>query len=243
MCGRYSLVASQEDLEELFLVVVHPGVELRPRYNVAPSQGVPIVRLGTDGKRELVTAHWGLIPPWAESRRTGYSMINARKETLTHKRTFGEPFQKRRCLVPATAFYEWQATGAKVKQPHCIRMKEGAPFAFAGIWERWTSPEGEVVDSVSIITTEPNELVAGIHSRMPVILPPESHAMWLSADTKLDTLTSMLQPLPASSMETYAVSTHVNRPANDDARCLEPLERQDAEAMLAKARERAGVQS
>jgi putative SOS response-associated peptidase YedK len=170
---------------------------------------------------------WGLIPRWAKDPSIGNRMINARAETVASKPAFREAFQGRRCLLPADGFYEWKRCGAR-KQPMYLRMLDGRPFAFAGLWARWRPEGGEPVESCTILTTEPNELVADIHKRMPVILPPQDYGPWLDPETRDPArLSGMLQPYSAEEMIAYPVSTRVNRPEHDDPDCVEPVEAPD----------------
>lgn len=221
MCGRYTLTVDAALLAELF--ELEPLTELAPRYNIAPTQTVPIVRRGGGGDREWARVRWGLIPSWAKDATIGNRLINARAETAADKPSFRSAFRHRRCLIPADGFFEW----AKVdggKQPHHIRFADRRPFAFAGLWESWSPPDGDRVESCTILTTGPNELVAGLHDRMPVILPSERHADWIGGGPLgPDAAEAMLVPHPADDMEAVPVSTYVNSPRNDDPRCLEPV--------------------
>lgn len=221
MCGRYTLTVRLEDLQDLL-----PGVELpdeiAPRYNVAPTQSMPIA-LNVEGRPVLTPARWGLIPHWAKDASIGSRMINARSETLSVKPSFREPFRKRRCLVPATGFYEWRKEpGQARKTPFLIRMPGGRPFVFAGLWDAWTSPEGPV-RSFTIVTTSPNDVMAPIHDRMPVILPASTHAAWLDpAPRAPEELPALLVPF-AGRLETVQVSTAVNNPKHDAPDCVEAI--------------------
>ncbi len=192
------------------------------RYNIAPSQ--PISIIPNTAEKQLTFVIWGLIPFWAKDSKIGHKMINARAETLAEKPSFKAAYKYRRCLIPASGFYEWQATpGSKTKTPHLIQMQTGEPFAFAGIWERWQAPDGSEILSAAIITTQPNEIVAPIHNRMPVILPPDAYTQWLApGESHPDTLSHLLSPFPANNMEAYPVSTLVNNPANNGPECIEP---------------------
>ena len=222
MCGRYVLTTPGEVLAELF--EVPQPVELAARYNIAPTQAVPIVRTAEGGGRELVFAAWGLIPHWAKERAIGNRLINARAESLAEKPAFRSAFKHRRCLIPADGFYEWK-TEAAGKQPYFLHLAGGGPFAFAGLWERWTDPAThEPLDSCTIVTTAPNALAATVHDRMPAILPRERHALWLDPAT-FDpvALGALLAPIPADAMAAFPVSKRVNSPANEDPRCIEPL--------------------
>jgi putative SOS response-associated peptidase YedK len=226
MCGRFSLRArAAAMLAEYFDIIDAPLLEAR--YNIAPSQPVPVVRLTSgppDPKRELVLMRWGLIPSWAKDAKIGNRMINARAETLVEKPVFRGALQRRRCLIAADGFYEWQGT-SKSKQPYFIRFRDDRPFAFAGLWDNWEGSNHSVVESCTIITTEANELVRPIHDRMPVILPPETYKKWLDPGfQRIDELTSLLVPFVSDEMEAYCVSTIVGSPAHNDPRCVEPME-------------------
>ena len=223
MCGRYVLTTPGEVLAQLFELPAAPA--LAPRYNIAPTQTVPIVRAAEAGARELALVHWGLIPHWAKEREIGSRMINARAETLAEKPAFRDSFRKRRCLIPASGFFEWKKEG-KAKQPYLLRLRDGAPFAFAGLWSRWREPgrgEEGVVDSCAIVTTSPNELAATVHDRMPASLRAWDYAAWLDSTTGVERLAALLAPFAAAAMEAFPVSTWVNSPAHDDAGCLQPL--------------------
>jgi putative SOS response-associated peptidase YedK len=221
MCGRFTLVANPDALAELFELDAPP--ELSPRYNIAPTQAILAVRPKSDGGgREAVRLRWGLVPSWAKEVG-GPPLINARADTVADKPAFRVAFKQRRCLIPADGFYEWQATGGKKKQPFAIRLRDDHPFAFAGLWERWSRGE-ERVESCAIITTGANDLLRSIHDRMPVILPPSRFADWLDPTFHdAEQLQALLQPFPADQMKTYTVSTLVGNARNDDPRCLEPV--------------------
>ena len=195
-----------------------------PRFNVAPTQPVAVVRCPSgESDRELAWLRWGLIPSWAKDPSVGNRMINARAETAAEKPSYRVAFRRRRCLVVADGFYEWQRTGGR-KQPYFIRMRDDRPFGFAGLWESWEGPEEGPVESCTLLTTGPNALVAPIHNRMPVILSDRDYDRWLApAIQEPETVTSLLCPFPAEPMEAFAVSTHVNSPSRDDARCIEPV--------------------
>lgn len=196
--------------------------DLKPRYNIAPTQPVAVVRAG-QGDRELAMLHWGLIPSWSKDAEIGARMINARGETVAEKPSFRAAFRARRCLILADGFFEWRRNGDR-KQPYYIAMRDRRPFAFAGLWERWAPAGGAPVESCTIVTTTPNEVLAPIHDRMPVILPPALHAAWLDPALKEnERLQPMLQPLDASLMIAYPVSPRVNSPRNDDRDCIAPL--------------------
>ncbi len=222
MCGRFTLIADPNDLREAFPWVNIPE-GIGPRYNIAPSQ--PVAVIPNDGKNQLDFFVWGLIPSWAKDPAIGNRMINARAETLPEKPSFRNAFRRRRCLIPASGFYEWkQVAGQKSKTPMYIRLKSGKPFALAGLWERWDAPDGSTVLSCTIVTTEPNELMREIHNRMPVILPQEAYKIWLDpAEPPLPSLAGLLQPYPAAEMTAYAVSRLVNSPDNDQPALIEPV--------------------
>ena len=220
MCGRYTLTVPVEILAEEF-GVTGPLPEVPPSYNIAPTQEVAAV-LADDGERRLEMLRWGLIPSWADDPGIGSRMINARSETVPEKPSFRRAFRERRCLILADGFYEWKRTNDG-KQPYYIRMEGGRPFAFAGLWESWRGGREEI-RSCTILTTEANDRVSNIHHRMPVILAPEDHGLWLDPDVReADPLLPLLAPYPDDVMEAYPVSRFVNRPANDDPRCVEPL--------------------
>lgn len=221
MCGRYVLTTPIETLAQEF-GVAGSSPEIPPSYNVAPSREVAAV-LVRGGERRLETLRWGLIPSWADDPGIGSRMINARSETAAEKPSFRGAFRKRRCLLPADGFYEWQRTG-NGKQPYHFRMKDGSPFAFAGLWEGWGGDGKEEIRSCTILTTEANELVGEVHHRMPVILAPEDYEIWLDPDVReTDLLASLLAPYPSDEMEAYPVSRFVNSPSNDDNRCVESI--------------------
>lgn len=219
MCGRYEL-SSHPAAIALAFGLAHPP-ELTARYNIAPTQRVPIVRLDSDGQRELVQVRWGLVPRWAKDPSIGARLINARGETVAQKAAFRAAYARHRCLLPATGFYEWQARPGG-KQPLHIGMADDAPFGMAGLFERWRSSEGEVLDTCTIITTGANETLRPVHDRMPVIVPTESHARWLDAANA--DVADLLAPWSGMALRVYPVSTRVNRVANDDAGVREPIQ-------------------
>jgi len=222
MCGRYVVTTPGEVLAELFEIDEKP--HLAPRYNVAPTQEVAIVRARAAGGREMALVHWGLIPHWAKERAIGNRLINARGETLAGKPSFRDSFKRRRCLIAADGFYEWQRLDGR-KQPWLVRLRGGAPFGFAGLWSSWTDKaSGEIVESCTIVTTAPNDLLAPIHDRMPVIVPRERHSAWLDpAVSDPQSLAPLIASYPAGEMEARRVSDWVNNPRHDDPRCLEEL--------------------
>jgi putative SOS response-associated peptidase YedK len=222
MCGRFVQLAARADLVRLFDIEEPGSFDPPPRYNVAPTQLVAVVRQD-DGRRALVPLRWGLIPPWSKDSRVGYSLINARAETVAEKPAFRAAFKARRCLVPAGGFFEWKATGGKHKQPFHIRMRDGRPFALAGLWERWHGGDGgEAVETCVILTTEANELVRPLHDRMPVILAPADFGAWFDPRTPAAELHALLRPYPAEEMEAVPVGSYVSNPRNEGPQCLAP---------------------
>ncbi|MEJ2590836.1 MAG: SOS response-associated peptidase [Candidatus Thiodiazotropha sp.] len=220
MCGRFYLDAQQEALADYFDLEQAP--ELTPRYNIAPSQAVlAVVQAGAG--REIRSLHWGLIPFWAKDRKIGYRTINARAETVESKPAYRAAFKHRRCLIPASGFYEWKAL-ASCKQPYCIRPKRAPLFALAGLYEHWQGQGGETVDSCSIIVTGANPAMRTIHERMPVILKPTDFARWLDPQNQQPAaLKSLLLPWPDDDLEIYPVSKRVGNPGNDDPECIVPV--------------------
>jgi putative SOS response-associated peptidase YedK len=218
MCGRYTLRTPIDVLAEGFEIQEYPS-SITPNYNVAPTQEVAAVVEG-DEKRKLEMFHWGLIPSWAKDPSIGNKMINARAETVSEKPSFRSAFKKRRCLILADGFYEWQKTDDG-KQPYHIKMQDDSPFAFAGLWEIWK--DEEEIRSCTIITTAANDLMGEIHHRMPVILPPEDYDMWLDPDfDEKEPLTSLLKPYSSDKMQAYIVSRRVNKPSNNEPSVVEP---------------------
>lgn len=220
MCGRFTLYHTPDEVAARF--EASDVLETEARYNIAPTQNVAVVT--QNGARQLENYHWGLIPSWAKDPAIGSRMINARAETLAEKPSFRTALTRRRCLIPADGFYEWQAApeGTKGgKTPTYLHRKDSALFAFAGLWDEWHAPDGSPLRSCTIITTTPNSVAAPIHDRMPVILRPEDEAFWLDtgvSDTR--DLHSLLAPYPPEYMESYPVSRRVNVPVTDDAELL-----------------------
>jgi putative SOS response-associated peptidase YedK len=222
MCGRFLRLSSRDELARLLGCETADGTsELFPRYNVAPTQLVAVVR-EDDGRRALRMLRWGLIPSWAKGPRIGITLINARAETAAEKPAFRAAFKKRRCLIPAAGFYEWRATGGRQKQPYHIRLKGGRTLAFAGLWECWHDAEGRPVESCTILTTTADAVVRPLHERMPVILAPEDFAAWLDPSTPPEELHALLKPYPDGELEAVPVGRHVGNPRNEGPRCLEP---------------------
>jgi putative SOS response-associated peptidase YedK len=196
-----------------------------PRYNVAPTQPVPVIRENPkEPRRELSLMRWGLIPLWSKDMSGAAMMINARSETAAMKPAFRDPLANRRCLIPADGFYEWKRTG-KVKQPYCFEVNDGELFAFAGLWDRWKNPSGEWIKSCSILTTTPNAVTSAIHDRMPVILDPADYDLWLDPGmNNADAVADLLKPYDPHKMRSYPVSNRVNHVINDDESCSEPVD-------------------
>ncbi len=212
MCGRFTLQASPAEMAASFELFREP--EWTPRFNIAPSQPVGAIR-NIDGRREWSLFRWGLIPSWAKDEKIGYRMINARGETVHEKPSFRAAFKRRRCLIPVDGFYEWKAGAegerrSKPKQPFHIRRTDQQLFAFAGLWECWTSGDGSAVESCTIVTTEANSLLAQIHDRMPVILNPDGYDLWLDTDVEATALRQLLQPHSTDPFEMYPVGFDVN---------------------------------
>ena len=222
MCGRFSQTATPDTISEQFEVNEPPL--FRPRYNIAPSQQVATIRLSTESaKRECVMLRWGLIPSWAKDPKIGNQCINAKAETVAEKPSFRAAFKKRRCLVIADGFYEWQVQGTR-KQPMWIGLRDKRPFAFAGLWEHWKPAEGAPIETCTIITTEPNQIMQNIHNRMPVILTPQDYDLWLDPMMQqVETVNRLLRPFTSDELVAYPVSTLVNSPRYDAPQCLEPV--------------------
>jgi putative SOS response-associated peptidase YedK len=229
MCGRFTLRTPAHQLIELFQTTVFP--EIVPRYNIAPTQRIITIRAsGDEATREAVWMRWGLIPFWAKDESIGSRMINARCETAAEKPAFRQAWQKRRCLIVADGFFEWQAREAGPKQPWLIHMADQTPFAMAGLWECWhrkaatgDSDAEEVVISCTILTTEANADMRPLHDRMPVILLPEDHASWLSDKASAAQRAQLMQPLPSGLLQRFPVSTRVNNPRHELRECVLPL--------------------
>jgi len=220
MCGRFALRTPPKNLAKHFQVTAAPTVEAR--YNIAPTQNILAVKETPDG-REMTLLKWGLVPSWAKDASMGARLINARSETVTEKPAFREAFKRRRCLIPADGFYEWQRIGSK-KQPFFFQLKDGQPFGFAGLWDRWTGEDGNAIESCTILTTAANEVLAPVHDRMPVIVHPEDYQLWLETDVrKQELLKDLLQPFPADEMTSYPVSTLVNNVRRQGAELIEQL--------------------
>lgn len=222
MCGRFTLKASGHALADFFQFDNVP--EVTSRFNIAPTQPVAAVRLrAPEGKREFTWLRWGLVPSWSKDLKIGARTINARAETAAEKPAFRSALRRRRCLLPADGFYEWQQRDG-VKQPYHFQLRDGGLFAFAGLWETWEGPGGELIETAALLTTEANELVRPIHERMPVILEPGSYGQWLEpAEQQPATLLPLLKPYRSDAMTAVPVSRWVNDAKHDDPKCLEPV--------------------
>ena len=211
MCGRFTLRTPKERVKREFHLQEEPPIEAR--FNIAPTQSILAVRQRED-EREAVLLKWGLIPSWAKDDSMSSRLINARSETVAEKPAFREAFKRRRCIIPADGFYEWKREGAG-KHPFFFSLRDGRPFGFAGLWDRWKGQDGKVIESCTILTTEANEVLRPVHDRMPVILHPETYALWLERDVRaVASLKELLGPYPASEMTAYPVSAQVNSPRN-----------------------------
>lgn len=222
MCGRFTQTSSAESIAESFNVANVPTQQ--PRYNIAPTQPVAtILRPSQERARAFEMLRWGLIPSWAKDRKIGARLINARAETAAEKPAFRSAFRHRRCLVLADGFYEWQQKDGK-KQPFYVQMQNEHPFAFAGLWERWQDPDGETIETCTLLTTEANKMMSPVHNRMPVILEPKNYDLWLDPQvTQKELLQPLLTPYDSEAMITYPVSTKVNNPRNDSSECVERI--------------------
>lgn len=226
MCGRFTLTASPAEIATLFALPEEPI--LAPRYNVAPTQPVGLVRMNPKSEqREWALTLWGLIPSWSKDPSMGARMINARSETVTEKPAFRAAFKRRRCLVPISGFYEWQKL-AKGKQPYYITARDEQPLAVAGLWEYWEGGDGSAIESCTLLTTSANDKLSMLHDRMPVFIAPEDFEQWLGSGRDetpqyLDQLQHLLRPYPDEALVTYPVSTFVNSVSNEGSNCIEPL--------------------
>ena len=222
MCGRFTRKENFQQLAETLGLTHLPPLE--PRYNIAPSQPIACLRINPlSHETECVQLKWGLVPSWAKDPKMGHGLINARAETVADKPAFRNAFTHRRCVILADGFYEWKQEG-KSKQPYYIHLKDHHPFVFAGIWEHWAPGGSSPIDSCAILTIDSNALMEDIHNRMPVILNPDHLAFWLNPTVQdVHGLTPLLQPYSSEKMEAYPVSTFVNNPSQEGARCIQPL--------------------
>ena len=224
MCGRFARRSTQEVLADWFGVELEDMPWFAPRFNVAPQSVQPVVRLNRDsGDREFALLRWGLVPFWAKHAKFGYSTINARAEEAASKPAFREALKKRRCLVPADAFYEWMKPNAKLKIPYAIALTSGEPCALAGLWESWRPAEGPSIETFTILTTDPNEVTEPFHNRMPVILEPKDYDRWLEPGDPARPPVDLLRPYPADRMRAWPVSARVGNVRNNDPTLLEPV--------------------
>lgn len=223
MCGRYVRKSTRREIANWFAAEDAEGVEWGASYNVAPQTFQPVVRLNRDtGQREIVLMRWGLVPYWSKDAKIGYSTINAKAETVATAPAFRDAFRRRRCLVPADAFYEWQKLDPKHKQPYAIALKSREPYGLAGLWERWKDPaNGEWLETFTIITTDANEVVAPMHNRMPVILERKDYTRWLGGGDPAQPPMDLLRPFPAEEMTAWKVDKAVGNVKNDAAELLE----------------------
>jgi putative SOS response-associated peptidase YedK len=232
MCGRYAITSAPEAIRALFGFTEQPAFP--PRYNVAPTQPIPVVRLA-DGRNSFALVRWGLLPSWVKDPRTFSLLINARGESVLDKPAFRNAMRRRRCLVPADGFYEWKADGGR-KRPYFIRPRGGGPIAFAGLWECWTGPNGEEVETACIVTTAANRTLRDLHDRMPVVIAPEAFDLWLDcAGVDAATAAALIAPAPETLFTAYEVSTAVNRTADDRPDLIAPLVSAPAAAAAAPA--------
>lgn len=221
MCGRYFLHSTADKLTTLFGEMPMPL--LSPRYNIAPTQPVPIIRQNAQGEREMVLARWGLIPGWSKGPDSRYSTFNARLETVTEKPAYRNAFRYRRCLIPADGFYEWQGSG-NTKQPHVLRAKDKSPLALAGLWEHWQDANGNEIDSCVILVRAANAQISAVYDRMPVVVTPQAFDLWLDIHSqKPQPLETLLAAQQAPTLAIYPASRAVNNPTNDSPDLLEPL--------------------
>ena len=219
MCGRFALDAPKEELLNQFNLKA--VLDLEPRYNIAPSQQAPIIRIASGLSNRMTLCRWGLIPSWSKDEKIGYKLINARSETVHEKPSFKASFKQRRCLVPATGFFEWKAAGDR-KLPYYITMKGNRLFAMAGLWDMWKSPEGIIIESFTILTTEANGIVNKIHDRMPVIIQPDQYGLWL-APSEPSAASQFFRPFSPFKMTAWPVSGMVNNPRNDAEGCIRKI--------------------
>jgi putative SOS response-associated peptidase YedK len=221
MCGRFSIVVTIEELMERFLLEELSPIPYSPRYNVAPGQLIPAI-IAHEGMNRLGALKWGLLPAWSKEEKLSFPTFNAKAETLSQKASFRLPFERKRCLIPADGFYEWKTSSGGQKQPMRIVMKNRSLFAMAGLYDTWTAPDGRKISSCTVITTEPNALMADIHNRMPVILRPGDEELWLDRSRfEPERLHSLLVPYDADEMEAYPVHPSVGSVKNDGPELIE----------------------
>ena len=217
MCGRYVLKTPTAQLASHFKL--DEAVDVAPRYNLAPGTDIPTIRQSPEGNRVMHLLRWGLVPHWAKDPSIGAKLSNARGETVANKPSFRDAFKRRRCLVPADGFYEWETEG-KQKQPYYFSMKSGEPFALGGIWESWRTPDGGILRTCCLITTDPNEITLPVHDRMPVIVSPDQYEVWLNGES--DAALALVKPYPTDEMQTWAVSKRVSRSGEEGIDLISP---------------------
>ena len=220
MCGRFTLSQPINAIASAFNIAQIPPLE--PRYNIAPTQLIPSILSAPGGEKQLQMLRWGLIPSWAKDAKISAKLINARAETVSEKPSFKAAFKRRRCLIIADGFYEWQRQEKK-KQPYYFRLQNAQLFAFAGLWEQWKSPDEDIINSCTILTTEANDLLRPIHDRMPVILESKNYELWLDSEAQQTQLQQLLRPYQADLMTSCTVSTKVNNPKNNTPECINSL--------------------
>lgn len=238
MCGRYGRRADKQRIAEWMQThntsVFDDESLYAPSFNVAPQSFQPVVRLSRDtGERELTVMRWGLVPYWAKDSKVGFSTINAKAETITTSPAFREAMKRRRCLVPAEWFYEWRRVDEKTKQPYAIGLRDGALFAFAGLWERWKDKAtGQALETYTIVTTDPNALMEPIHNRMPVILHRQDYDRWLMPGDASELPVDLLRPFPTEEMKAWTVSSRVGNVKNNDPTLVEPVDQKPPNSLL-----------
>jgi putative SOS response-associated peptidase YedK len=236
MCGRYLIITNPEAIRQFFQYPEQPNFPAR--YNVSPTQPIPIVRL-TEGRRQFALVRWGLIPAWVKDPRAFSLLINGRGESVNDKPAFRNAMKRRRCLIAADGFYEWKDHGGR-KRPYVVQLRGGGPIAFAGLWESWIGPNGEEMETAAIITTGANSDVSHVHHRMPVIIPQEAFDLWLDPNVDTATATALIAPPPAGLLEAYEISTAVNCVANDSPALLDAVPADMETALKASASPKSG---
>lgn len=220
MCGRYALNSTAQELMDHFQLV--QSIDFPARFNIPPTMEVPVIRQSPEGERVAGLLKWGLVPNWSKDPTIGVKLNNARGESVADKPSFRDAFQRRRCLVPASGFYEWKAIG-KDKQPHFIHYRSGDLLAMAGLWESWRDPVGQIMRTFCVITTGPNAVMRPIHDRMPVLIQPKDWAAWLDPRTASEDVAGLLSPAPDDVLEAWPVSKAVSRAANEGPQLMEPM--------------------
>lgn len=221
MCGRFTITDPMDEIVEKYAAIVSESFDYRPNYNAAPMQYIPAI-IGSNSGNRLGTLRWGLVPSWADDDKIGNKMINARAETLAEKPAFSRLISSKRCIIPTNGFYEWKKVGTN-KQPMRIVMTNDSIFSLAGLYDTWIDPDGNKLSTCTIITTEPNSLMADIHNRMPVILRPEDEAMWLDKDANKDSVLDLLKPYPSDEMRAYKVSSEVGNVRNNNENLIKEV--------------------